>query len=130
MSRSAALARSVESPQAPARDAQCMLALQRANEVRLARAAVKRRLSAGTISAAEVILGPPPEIETMPLGELLMSQRRWGHVRCRRFLSALAVAENKTVGSMTQRQRGMLVAMLRSPSRGAAEALLPDTTSP
>jgi hypothetical protein len=95
-----------------------MRALQRANEVRLARAAVKRRLSAGTISAAEVILGPPPEIETMPVGQLLMSQRRWGHVRCRRFLSALSVAESKTVGSMTQRQRGILVAMLRSPTAG------------
>ena len=118
MSRPTTSAKSPVSPHAPARDEQCMRALQRANEVRLARAAVKRRLSAGTISAAEVILGPPPEIETMPVGELLMSQRRWGHVRCRRFLSALSVAESKTVGSMTQRQRGILVAMLRSPTAG------------
>ncbi len=35
---------------------QCMRALQRANEVRLARAELKRRIAEGRVSAAEVIL--------------------------------------------------------------------------
>ena len=91
---------------------QCLRALQRANEVRLARAALKHRVAAGTITAAEVILSPPPEIEGMAVGDLLLSQRRWGHSRCRMLLTAVPLSESKTVGSMTDRQRHALAAML------------------
>jgi hypothetical protein len=41
----------------------------------------------------------------MPIGELLTSQRGWGQRRCQQFLSALAIDETKTLGSMTERQR-------------------------
>ena len=94
---------------------QCLRALQRANEVRLARAALKHRIADGKISAADVILRPTSEIEGMTVGDLLLSQRRWGHTRCRTLLGAVPLSESKTVGSMTDRQRRALAAMLGAP---------------
>ncbi len=91
---------------------QHMQALQRANQVRLARAVLKRRIGSGAIEVSEVILTCPPEAGSMPIGELLMSQRRWGAARCRRFLEEIGVPETKTVGSMTERQRRVLAAMI------------------
>jgi len=41
-----------------------------------------------------------------------MSQRRWGRTRCRKFLAAIPLAENKTIGSMTDRQRRALALQL------------------
>ena len=60
---------------------QHMQALQRANEVRLARAALKRRISDGAITVDEVILTSPWEAASMTIAELLTSQRRWGSTR-------------------------------------------------
>jgi len=91
---------------------QHMRALQRANEVRLARAELKRRVTDGETSAATVILTCPWEAESMAVAELLMSQHRWGRTRARRFLAAVPMTETKTIGSMTERQRLNLAAML------------------
>src|SRR5271155_218012 len=92
--------------------AQHMRALQRANEVRLARADLKRRVSDGELDAAEVILGSPWEATSMEVADLLMSQRRWGHTRCRKFLAQVPMSETKTIGSMTEPQRRTLGARL------------------
>ena len=104
---------------------QHMQALQRANLVRLARAEVKRRIAVGEITAAEVVRSNSWEIQAMAVAELLMSQRRWGHTRARRFLAAIPMAETKTIGSMTIRQRDTLAALLcagASPGRAALPA--------
>jgi hypothetical protein len=93
---------------------QHMRALQRANEVRLARAELKRRINEGETTAASVILNPPWEAESMAVAELLMSQRRWGHTRARRFLAGVPMTETKTIGSMTERQRLSLAAVLEA----------------
>jgi hypothetical protein len=98
---------------------QYMRALERANQVRLARASLKRRIALGEISVAAVILECPWEAESMAVADLLMSQRRWGQTRCRKFLAQLSMSEKKTVGSMTDRQRRTLAAMLTAvPSEG------------
>jgi hypothetical protein len=91
---------------------QHMQALQRANEVRLARAALKRRISDGAITVDEVILTSPWEAASMTIAELLTSQRRWGSTRCSKFLAGIGMPETKTVGSMTERQRSLLAAMI------------------
>src|ERR1700680_3951815 len=91
---------------------QHMRALQRAHQVRLARAELKRRVSDGETTAADVILASPWEAESMAVAELLMSQHRWGHTRERRFLAGVPMTETKTIGSMTERQRRSLAAML------------------
>lgn len=93
---------------------QYMRALERANQVRLARAELKRRVAGGETSVAEVILECPWEADSMAVADLLMSQRRWGQTRCRKFLSQIPMSEKKTVGSMTERQRRTLAAMLSS----------------
>jgi hypothetical protein len=92
--------------------AQCMQALQRANQVRLARANLKRQVAAGRILAADVILDCPSQIEGMAVADLLMSQPRWGRTRCRSVLTAVPLSETKTVGSMTERQRLVLASLL------------------
>jgi hypothetical protein len=97
-----------EAPRAP----QHLQALQQANRVRLARAELKRMVAEGERSAAEVVLECPWEAESMTIGDLLMSQHRWGRTRCRRFLAAISMVETKTIGSMTDRQRRALAARL------------------
>ena len=106
---------------------QHMRALERANKVRLARADLKRRVAGGGIGVAEVILDCPWEAESMAVADLLMSQRRWGHTRCRKFLTQIPMSEQKTVGSMTERQRRTLAAMLTVP--GAASMPSPWLTA-
>ena len=93
---------------------QHMKALGRANEVRLARARIKRGVSDGTVSVADVILERPWEAANMTLIELLLSQKRWGATKCSKFLAALELPESKTVGSLTDRQRKLLVSRLRA----------------
>ncbi|HYF26163.1 MAG TPA: hypothetical protein VD931_10535 [Baekduia sp.] len=91
---------------------QHMRALARANEVRLARAELKRRVSDGEITAAEVILENPWEAASMTVAELLTAQRRWGSTRCRKFLSCIPMSEAKTIGTMTDRQRNAVADLL------------------
>jgi hypothetical protein len=93
---------------------QRLRALERANEVRLARAELKRRIAEGDVSAGEVILNSPWEASSWTVGDLLMSQRRWGNTRCRKFLSRNQIGEMKQVGALTERQRRMLATALQS----------------
>lgn len=91
---------------------QHLRALARANAVRLARADLKRRVHAGEATVSDVIFDAPWEAETMTVADLLMSQRRWGHTRCRKLLQGVPMSESKTVGSMTDRQRRAVAAAL------------------
>jgi hypothetical protein len=91
---------------------QHLRALEYANRVRLARAQMKRKIAAGELSAAEVVLDGPWQAHSMSISDLLMSQKRWGHTRCRRLLVSLGVPENKQVGTLTERQRVALAAVL------------------
>jgi hypothetical protein len=105
-----------------------MRALARANQVRLARAELKRGVAFGRVDVAEVILYCPWEAQSMAVADLLMSQHRWGQTRSRKFLTRIPMSEKKTVGSMTERQRRSLAAMLVStdPSGAWSEAWLAD----
>lgn len=97
-----------------ARTQQRREALARATRIRHSRAKLKRRIAEGDVSVSEVLLIVAPEVETMAIGTLLLSQRSWGHERCRRFLKPTLIEETKTVGSMTERQRVMLATGLGS----------------
>jgi hypothetical protein len=91
---------------------QHMQALAHANRVRLARAALKRAIVAGDAEIGDVIRSCPWQVETMTVGELLRSQRRWGRTRVRKFLTSLALNENRELGRLTERQRRVLAAEL------------------
>jgi hypothetical protein len=95
---------------------QHMRALERANQVRLARAELKRRVATGEVDPAQVIIECPWEAHSMAVADLLMSQRRWGHTRCRRFLAQIPMSERKSIGSMTERQRRTLASLLAGAS--------------
>ena len=103
----------------PAQRPQHLRALARANEVRLARAELKRRIHDGELAVADVVVDAPWEAETMTVADLLTSQRRWGHTRCRKLLQSIPMSETKTVGTMTDRQRH---AMADALGRQAADA--------
>ncbi|MDQ6778728.1 MAG: hypothetical protein M3071_21460 [Actinomycetota bacterium] len=110
-------------------DPQRRRALERANQVRLARAELKRRIAEGEVPAASIILDAPWEVSSWPVGDLLMSQRRWGSTRCQKCLRGLEISETKQIGTLTERQRVALAARLDALARAAcsprAMALVP-----
>jgi hypothetical protein len=93
---------------------QRLLALDRANRVRVTRATLKRRLRAGEVMAADTILRSSRDTDTMTITELLLSQRGWGPTRSANMLRSVSLSEKKTLGSLTERQRVMLAAVLTS----------------
>jgi len=108
---------------------QRLRALEHANAVRLARAELKRKIADGDASAAEVILECPEAVRKWTVAELLMSQRRWGSTRCRKFLERNGVSEIKAIGALTDRQRHLLAEQLSGCSaltEGLEEGLSPE----
>ena len=99
---------------APAAMPQHMQALAHANRVRLARASLKRAVATGAVDAAEIVRSCPWEVESMTVGELLRSQRRWGRTRARKFLFSIALNENRELGRLTIRQRTLLATELEA----------------
>ena len=112
MNASAAAIAKTETDERTAPPPQHLKALARANEVRLARAALKRSVAARDTDVADVIRDVPWEAETMSLAELLTAQPRWGRTRTRKLLGSLGLAENKRLGTLTERQRLLLVERL------------------
>jgi hypothetical protein len=98
----------------PAAIPQHMQALEHANRVRLARASLKRSVAAGRVDAAEIVRECPWEVQSMSIGELLRSQRRWGRTRARKFLFPMALNENRELGRLTARQRELLAVELEA----------------
>lgn len=106
---------------------QHMKALRRANEIRFARADIKRQLRSKQISVAELIEGRNGYAEyvaAMPLIELLRAQKQWGRKRAQKALDrvhghcpcgrSVTGLENLPVGELTERERGVLVEVLGS----------------
>ena len=100
---------------------QHLRALEYANRVRLARAQLKRRVAAGEVTAADVVMECPWQAQSMSISDLLMSQKRWGRTRCRRLLMSLSVPENKQVGTLTDRQRIAVAAVLTQKNAPAGD---------
>ncbi len=99
-----------------------LLALERANEIRHARAQLKRRIEAGHLSAAQVILDCPPEARRWPVAALLACQRQWGSTTCCKFLARNQISEAKRIGELTDRQRRLLAAQLAQCGHGEARS--------
>ena len=86
-------------------------ALVAANRVRMARAQIKRDITAGNITVPDVLENP--DVATMTLGELLAAQHHWGPRRTARFLAAIGATVTKRVGTLTERQRDLIRVALR-----------------
>ena len=99
--------------QAPARSLdQRMEALQRANDVRVRRAQLKRDLKAGHESIETILLAPPEWVETAKVFDMLMAVPKFGRVKAARLLNQCRISQSKTVGGLSERQRDELVALL------------------
>ena len=96
------------------------MALELANDIRRQRAEVRRALADGSLSAAGLLRDPPPAVGRWSIAELLMSQPRWGRVKCRKFLAQNQIAESKMVRDLTERQRRLLADQLDRLPAGAA----------
>jgi hypothetical protein len=105
-------------------------ALQLANRVRRARSMLKARVANAQLAAAEVILIPPSEAASMPVAQLLASQRGWGKARSRAFLAQVAVPEDKSIGSLTERQRRAIASQLTRTVARAKPVRAPDALAP
>lgn len=83
-------------------------ALERANEVRSARARLKRDIAAGradVAAVADVLRNPPEWLLSGKVYDLLLAMPRVGRVRTVKLLERARVSPVKTVGGLTPRQR-------------------------
>lgn len=92
---------------------QRMSALQHANHIRTYRASLKRDLKAGRVNIQEVLLNPSENVDTMKVVDLLMAVPKLGRVKIDKMVRSVPMSYSKTVGGMSERQRGELLAMLR-----------------
>jgi hypothetical protein len=90
-----------------------MDALKAANLIRTTRAEFKRDLKAGRKEVTRYIQDPPRWLESMHLFDLLISVPRLGRVKVNRILSQCRISPSKTVGGLSERQRGEILSYLR-----------------
>ena len=92
---------------------QRLRALRLANEIRSRRAALKRELASGRVRIEDVLARPPAYTKTAKVQDLLLALPKVGPARVARLLSRCRIAPSKTVGGMTERQRGELIELVR-----------------
>ena len=92
---------------------QRMEALKRANEIRSARAQLKRDLKGGRRSIHDLLLEPPEYVETAKVFDMLLAVPKYGRVKVNKVLQLCRISPSKTIGGLSQRQRTELVSMLR-----------------
>lgn len=99
-----------------------MEALSLANAIRVARAALKREISAGITDVCEVLADPPLHTLSMKVFDLLMARNKFGYVKVSRLLNTCRISQAKTIGGLTLRQRIELMQLImdRHPSQAAA----------
>jgi len=90
-----------------------MQALKRANEIRTARAKLKRDLKAGRVRISDLLLNPPDYLLSAKVFDLLLSVPKYGRVKANKVLRHCRISPAKTVGGLTERQRREMAEMLR-----------------
>jgi len=81
--------------------------------IRSRRAALKKELASGRVRIEDVLAQPPDSAKTVKVQDLLLALPKVGPARAARFLSRCRIAPSKTVGGMTERQRGELIELFR-----------------
>ncbi len=92
---------------------QRLRALQQANEIRLARAKLKKDLASGKLELAQILAEPPECVRTARARELLLVLPKIGSVKAGRILAQCGIAHSKTLGGLTDRQRAELLNLFR-----------------
>src|ERR1044072_8628443 len=93
---------------------QRMDALRRGNDIRTARAKLKKDLKAGkaNISARARVAPAPPRRPPLLLLALLPVPQ-YGRVKTNRILNQCRISPSKTIGGLSERQRTELLSLLR-----------------
>jgi hypothetical protein len=106
---------SVESPAAvPERThEQRMRALSRANEIRSARARLKRDLKGGKAQIEKLLLDPPDYVLSAKAFDMILAVPKYGRVKANKILTQCRISPSKTIGGLSERQRTELVHLLR-----------------
>jgi hypothetical protein len=95
-------------------------ALRRANEVRVARAALKRELAAGRVAIEEIVARPPSCAQHAKVYDLVRAVPGIGPARSMRLLVKCQIPHAKTLAALSDRQRRALIESLpgaRPPQR-------------
>jgi hypothetical protein len=92
---------------------QRLRALQQANEIRSARAKLKRDLGSGKLDLAGIVAHPPDWVMTARVRDVLLALPRIGPVKAGRILAHCGIAHSKTLGGLTDRQRVELIDLFR-----------------
>jgi hypothetical protein len=90
-----------------------MKALRRANDIRTRRAQLKRDLKAGRAQVEKLLLDPPEWVMSAKVFDMILAVPKYGRVKANRILTQCRISPSKTIGGLSQRQRGELVQMLR-----------------
>ena len=99
--------------QAPVRSLdQRMEALQRANDIRVRRAQLKKDLKDGRIQIDDILIEPPEYVATAKVFDILVAVPKFGRVKAGKLLTQCRISQSKTVGGLSERQRGELVTLL------------------
>ena len=92
---------------------QRMKALRRANEIRSARAQLKRDLKAGKVKIEQLLRDPPEYVLSAKAFDMIVAVPKYGRVKANKILTQCRIAPSKTIGGLSARQRGELVSQLR-----------------
>jgi hypothetical protein len=92
---------------------QRMEALRRANDIRSARAQMKRDLKAGKMKIQTLLRDPPEYVLTAKVFDMLLAVPKYGRVKTNRILNQCRISPSKTIGGLSERQRAELVHQLR-----------------
>lgn len=88
---------------------QHLVALERANAIRLERAAIKREIKAGGVRVSDLLRdGPPACLDSLFVEGLLRTIRRTGRVTAQQMMLTVPIGLTVTVGKLTVRQRRAL----------------------
>ena len=92
---------------------QRMKALQKANDIRSQRAQLKRDLKGGKKKIETLLLDPPEYVLSAKTFDMLLAVPKLGRVKANRILTQCRISPSKTIGGLSERQRGELVQQLR-----------------
>jgi len=87
-----------------------MIALERANVIRLGGYAALREVRAGSLAISEALYDE--RAQSLEIGALLQAQWRWGEQRTRRYLDTHFIHPHRRVRQLTDRQRAALATEL------------------
>jgi hypothetical protein len=92
---------------------QRMRALGRANEIRSKRAQLKRDLKGGKAKIEALLLDPPDYVMSAKAFDMILAVPKYGRVKANKILQTCRISPSKTIGGLSERQRGELVTQLR-----------------